>query len=33
MYAQYATDWLSPPPGTKYGHFKHYTLKQLGAFG
>src|SRR4051794_38246621 len=33
MYAQYATDWLSPPAGTKYGHFKHYTLKQLGAFG
>jgi endoglucanase len=33
MYAQYATDWLSPPAGTKYGHFKHYSLKQLGAFG
>jgi endoglucanase len=33
MYAQYATDWLSPPPGTKYGHFKHYSLRQLGAFG
>ncbi len=33
MYAQYETDWLSPPPGTKYGHFKHYSLKQLGAFG
>jgi endoglucanase len=33
MYAEYETDWLSPPPGTKYGHFKHYSLKQLGAFG
>jgi endoglucanase len=33
MYAQYATDWLSAPPGTKYGHFKHYSLRQLGAFG
>jgi endoglucanase len=32
MYAQYATDWLSPPAGTKYGHFKHYSLRQLGAF-
>jgi endoglucanase len=33
MYAEYATDWLSAPPGTKYGHFKHYSLRQLGAFG
>ena len=33
LYAQYATDWLSAPPGTKYGHFQHYSLKQLGAFG
>jgi endoglucanase len=33
MYAEYETDWLSPPAGTKYGHFKHYSLKQLGAFG
>jgi endoglucanase len=33
MYARYATDWLSPPKGTRYGHFKHYSLKQLGAFG
>ena len=32
MYAQYATDWLSPPPGTKYGLFGHHTLRQLGAF-
>jgi len=33
MYAEYATDWLSAPPGTKYGLFGHHTLKQLGAFG
>src|SRR5215207_2045903 len=33
MYAQYGTDWLSPPAGTKYGHFKRYSLRQLGAFG
>jgi endoglucanase len=33
MYATYATDWLSPPKGTVYGHFKHYSLRQLGAFG
>jgi endoglucanase len=33
MYAQYETDWLSPPPGTRYGHFHHYSLRQLGAFG
>jgi endoglucanase len=33
MYATYATDWLSPPPGTKYGHYKRYSLRQLGAFG
>jgi endoglucanase len=33
MYAQYATDWEAPPRGTVYGHFKHYSLKALGAFG
>jgi endoglucanase len=32
MYAQYATDWLSPPRGTKHGHFKRYSLRALGAF-
>jgi endoglucanase len=32
MYAQYATDWEAPPRGTVYGHFKHYTLRALGAF-
>ena len=33
MYAQYATDWESAPHGTRYGHFKHYSLRDLGAFG
>ena len=33
MYAQYATDWEAAPKGTKYGHFKHYSLRELGAFG
>jgi endoglucanase len=32
MYARYATDWESAPRGTRYGHFKHYTLRALGAF-
>jgi endoglucanase len=32
MYAQYATDWEGPPGGTRYGHFKRYSLKALGAF-
>ena len=32
MYAKYATDWESPPPGTRYGHFKRYSLRALGAF-
>jgi endoglucanase len=32
MYAEYATDWESPPKGTVYGHFKRYSLKALGAF-
>jgi endoglucanase len=33
MYATYATDWLAPPKGTVYGHYKHYSLRELGAFG
>ena len=33
MYAEYATDWESPPKGTVHGHFKRYSLKALGAFG
>jgi endoglucanase len=32
MYARLATDWESPPPGTRYGHFERYTLRELGAF-
>jgi endoglucanase len=33
MYAEYATDWEGPPPGTTHGHFKRYSLRALGAFG
>jgi endoglucanase len=29
-YARYATDWESPPAGTKFGHFKRYSLRALG---
>ena len=29
-YARYATDWESPPTGTKHGHFKRYSLRALG---
>jgi endoglucanase len=25
--AKYATDWEKAPPGTRFGHFKHYPLK------
>jgi endoglucanase len=32
MYAQYQTDWEGPPRGTKYGHYKRYSLRALGAF-
>jgi endoglucanase len=32
MYAEYATDWEGPPAGTRYGHFKRYSLRALGAF-
>jgi endoglucanase len=32
MYARYATDWEAPPPGTRYGLFKRYSLRALGAF-
>jgi endoglucanase len=30
MFGKYATDWHAPPPGTRYGHHKRYTLRQLG---
>jgi endoglucanase len=32
MYARYATSWQSPPPGTRFGLYKRYTLADLGAF-
>ena len=31
MYAQYATDWEAPPPGTRFGLFK--ALLAAGAGG
>ena len=33
MYAEYATQWEAAPRGTLHGHFKHYSLRALGAFG
>jgi endoglucanase len=32
MYARYATGWEAPPPGTRHGLYKRYTLQELGAF-
>jgi endoglucanase len=32
MYARHATNWLGPPRGTRYGHYRRYTLEELGAF-
>jgi endoglucanase len=32
MYARYATDWEAPPPGTRFGLFRRYSLRALGAF-
>jgi endoglucanase len=29
-YARYATDWEGPPKGTRYGHFRRYSLRELG---
>ena len=29
-YAHYATDWESPPKGTRFGHFKRFSLRSLG---
>jgi endoglucanase len=31
MFGKYATNWLRPPAGTRFGLFQHFTLKQLGA--
>ena len=30
MFARYATDWLSPPSGTRNGHRRRYSLRELG---
>ena len=30
MSGKYATNWLRSPRGTRSGHFKRYTLSQLG---
>jgi endoglucanase len=30
-YARRATDWESPPKGTRFGYFKDYSLRSLGA--
>jgi endoglucanase len=32
-YARYATDWLSPPRGTLFGHAKHYPPSAFGITG
>jgi endoglucanase len=29
-YARWATDWENPPKGTRYGHFKRYSERELG---
>ena len=31
MFARYATDWIRPPRGTRFGHSERYSLRQLGA--
>ena len=33
MYAEYATDWEAPPPGSAHGLFGRHSLSDLGAFG
>jgi endoglucanase len=33
MYTRWATSWEAPPPGTRYGLYKRYSLRALGAFG
>ncbi len=30
MFAKYATNWVRPPRGTRYGHYRHYSLHALG---
>jgi len=29
-YARFATEWERPPRGTRYGHHKHYPLREFG---
>lgn len=31
MFARYRTDWIRPPRGTRFGQFRRYSLRQLGA--
>ncbi|MGH2800022.1 MAG: hypothetical protein ACRDM0_20670, partial [Thermoleophilaceae bacterium] len=28
-YARFATNWESPPPGTRFGHFRRYSPEAL----
>src|SRR3954471_3847052 len=30
MFARYQTDWLRPPRGTRFGHFRRYSLREVG---
>lgn len=30
MFARYATDWVRPPRGTRLGHYRRFSLRQLG---
>jgi len=30
MFGKYATDWVRPPRGTRYGHYRAYSLRALG---
>jgi endoglucanase len=33
MFGEYATNWLRPPAGTRNGHYRSYSAKQLGYDG
>ena len=30
MYARWQTDWIRPPRGTRAGHFRHFSARELG---
>jgi endoglucanase len=30
MFAKFATNWVRPPRGTRYGHYRHFSLHALG---